>query len=118
VRRREALLKAGGISSTTAKYMDTKTFSREELRAFEKELAAYRVTHTGNNGTYPYIDFDQYLVDKRVCVRREGDYRSAICNVPLYDELNDKYDQLRTLIAARTYAKAKELEELDVLQSA
>ena len=54
--------------------MNTKTYTREELRAFEQELASYRVTRKTSAGDLSYINFDQYLIDQRVCVRRDGDY--------------------------------------------
>jgi hypothetical protein len=54
--------------------MTTKTYNREELRAFEKELAPYPVTRIRSAGNLSYIDFDQYLIDQRACLRRTGDW--------------------------------------------
>jgi hypothetical protein len=58
--------------------MTTKTYNREELRAFEKELAPYRVTRKRSAGNLSYIDFDQHLIDRRACVRGTGDFGPAI----------------------------------------
>lgn len=100
--------------------MATKTFSREELRAFEKELEPYRVHKVIAKEPVSYIDFDAYLIAQRVCVRQEGYYAPAIIELQIgrYNELCDKFEQLKRLFSKRAYAKKKELEEQDAMHSA
>lgn len=92
---------------------NNKIYTKEELRAFETELEkVYRVHKTAAGQQLSYIDFDQYLIDKRACVRQQPPYGVAICNVPLFQELTAKFEQLKDLRSKRAYAKQKELEEL------
>jgi hypothetical protein len=49
-------------------------------------------------GARAYIDFEQYWV------RRTGDFGPAICNVKLFEELTDKFEQLHVL-QKRTFAQ-------------
>lgn len=97
--------------------MNTKTFTKQELYAFQAELEPYRVTRKLSSGEISYIDFDTYLVDRRACVRRQGDCSPAICNIPLYEELVGKFAQMRSMLSRREYAKRKELEELEAMSN-
>ena len=98
--------------------METKTYTTAELNDFQQELERYRVYKTIGGDKLSYIDFDQYLIDQRVCVRRAGDYAPAICDVRRFEELNEKFDQLRTRDNKRAYAKAKQLEALAATSAA
>jgi hypothetical protein len=96
--------------------MQSKTYSRQELYAFLAELECYRIKKTlSTKEEVSYIDFDQYLIDQRACVRHQG-YSPAICKVGLFEELTNKWEQLSSMLNKKAYAQAKEAEELAAMQ--
>lgn len=99
--------------------MATKIFTREELKAFEKELEMYRVEKIVSGQAVSYINFEQYLLDQHVMVRQPGYPAPALVESQLdrYLALDDKFEQLKALKTKREFAKAKELEELSALES-
>lgn len=93
--------------------MENRIYTKAELYAFLSELeSAYRVHKMVSGEQLTWIDIDQYLIDQKALVRQEGNYGPAICNLHLFIALTDKWDQLRTMLNKKAYAKAKELEEL------
>jgi hypothetical protein len=99
--------------------MTPKTYTKEELRAFHKELEVYRITKTVAGQKCSYIDFDKYLIAKGALVRQSGGYGPAILEpkIALYEELTDKWDQLRDMLNKKAFAEAKRLEELAAMHS-
>lgn len=93
-----------------------KTYTNQELREFEKELKPFRVKKTLRDGyKAEYTDFEAYLVHKRVLVIPHG-YKSGSVvesRIHEYQELNDKYEQLKKLKRKTEFAKAKEVEQLE-----
>lgn len=92
-----------------------KVYDNRELRNFEIELKPFRVKKTLRDGTkVEYIDFDAYLVHKRVMVIPHGYKSGSVVESRIrdYEELNDKYEQLKKLRAKTKFAKEKEAEAL------
>jgi hypothetical protein len=93
------------------------TYTKTELYTWLAELECYRVKRTTKGGEkLSWIDFDQYLVDQRACIRQEGSYSPAILNVPLFEALTEKWQQLNSMLNKKAYAQAKEMQELAAMQ--
>jgi len=103
-------------------------YSNQELRVFEKEIEAYRVSKTDIRGAYTYIDFWKYLQDKGAISKDNAiqvtgfkylkchihkDCTYPTCDQTLYEVLNDKWNKLCKLKGRTEYAKAQDLKMLD-----
>ena len=99
-------------------------YSNQELRVFEKEMEAYRVNKTDARGAYTYIDLWKYLQDKGAvknnAIQVTGfkylkchlhkDCSYPTCDQPLYEVINDKWNQLCKLQGRTEFAQKKAIE--------
>jgi hypothetical protein len=89
-------------------------YTKQELYAFKAELEVYRINKTIASGPVSYIDFDRYLKDKKALSESGAVYiNHCVGAVPIYEVLNDKWNQLTKLQSKVEYAQMMELESLD-----
>lgn len=92
-----------------------KTYTTTELKAFEHELAIYLEEKTLRDGTkIKTYNYDNYLKDKGIFVyySEQKTYAIREDKIKVYQDFQDKVDQLSRLRGRREYAQKKEAEEL------